>query len=231
MSTLRKALFLFGFAVASLGAFGQSASAAPMLIDDFSSTVAPFSSGSQVTNLGGGVTRTITINGSALGLSAVSVNSTVPNALDSFASSLSAFSTVLQYDFAAQNFLPTDSILLPFLASNGGTGATTLDLKVELLGGPGGSLNFAIADNASPFNLPISFGAFGPGPFNGITGIRFTFNQDLTNATDFTLGGDGGIRITGDPVPEPATLATFGLMGLVGGFVARRKLARAATAA
>ena len=100
---------------------------------------------------------------------------------------------------------------------------------VNTTGGPLAAVNFVFPsggasvisiDNASWHGVDI-------------TGFTFLFNTgDIGFASDFTLNEiraqDGTFTITGDPVPEPASMAVFGALTLVGGVIAHRRMTRAA---
>jgi hypothetical protein len=79
----------------------------------------------------------------------------------------------------------------------------------------GSTLTFAFANLSSTPGFNIG----------SIKSIQFNFG--FSGEDTFSLGVNGGgglIPFDNPPTPEPATLATFGLLTLVGGVVARRKL-------
>ncbi len=94
---------------------------------------------------------------------------------------------------------------------NGNTNAMILNLTIILAPGSNSALDY------SPFNT----GGLGTFTFNASPGTNL--NTAITGGT--TIPGSASFsEITANLVPEPATIATLGLMGLFGGYFARRKL-------
>ena len=237
MITVRRALLLLGLTVASLGAFTQNASAAPIVLDAFTAAPGSWSTGTAPGVLQSqgvaGSPRTLTLNPPGLANGGDFLG--VGGGQFSFQSnSSSTYSAALSYDLGASlPFQTTDFLKFQFLSLDGGSGLTdkiSTELKVFT---DTGTLTKNILFTEGTFNYNIDFnGLSGAGNLSGTTGIQLTFNNINDQGVDFVLGGNGLIIIRENPVPEPATLATFGLMGLVGGFAARRKMkARAATQA
>ena len=80
--------------------------------------------------------------------------------------------------------------------------------------------SFADAANASQSFIDIGRNANGAAPLNGLMDGVFFFDQTLTSQEVATIrgggaGGNGVLQVAGVAVPEPSTLAIFGL-GLIG---------------
>jgi hypothetical protein len=237
MTAIRIALFRSIAALAVLAICGSNAQAVPILLDDFlvpAATVGPTFSDpafGATPGIGGfPSTRTVTLTtvgmpviggqgvslgGGLLALSTQDVSTTVQ----------------LDYSFAAHTFFPANSLDMTFSVVEGGIGSgDQLDVTLQLLQGAAvvGSQTANVGDGFG--SIPLSFSFAGFPVLNNIDGIRLIFNGNPNVATDFTLGS-GGVFLQNGDIPEPATVATFGLVTLIGGVVARRRLkARAAQA-
>ncbi len=232
MITLRKALFSLGVALASLTAFAQSASAAPIVLDNFTASPGIFGPVQGPGVLQSNGTRTLILGAPGLlnGGDFVAIGGGI---FSSQSNTTSTFSTTLAYSFAPIVQSPAGSLGIDFLSLDAGSSSTNqMSLLLEVVTSTG-TLSQAFLIPEGNFLQPflLSFGGLsGVGNLNSTIGVRLTFNNINDAGVDFIVSSsNGGIRIFGEPEPEPATLATFGLMGLMGGFVARRKLkARAA---
>jgi hypothetical protein len=238
MTAIRNALLRSIVAVAVLAISGTNAQAVPILLDDF--TVPAALAGP---NLGpgivfgptggiGGLPATRTISTSVLGVPIIAGQGVSVGAGILALSTQDVSATVqVDYTFADHTFFAANSLDMTFTIVDGGIGSgNMLDVTFQILDGAVvvGSQNANVPNGAGLIPLSMPFSNFGGGPFNNIDGIRLIFNGNPNVATDFTLGA-GGVFLQNGDVPEPATLATFGLVALVGGVVARRKLkARAA---
>ena len=83
--------------------------------------------------------------------------------------------------------------------------------------------SLSLTDNALPTTYTIPYSSFtGTGDLGSVNSIslRLNNNGNPQAGVDFILTQFA----IAEAVPEPATLATFGLMGLFGGYAARRKL-------
>jgi hypothetical protein len=247
---LRK--WLFAAAVLATTVFGSTASAAPILIDNFNTPA-----GGQATTAGtprtgafpstvlganGVGTRTISYAGAGNFTAAegVFVNSpgasllgtlemgTVGGAV-STSSTYSAFVGPLDLTTISPNFFDID-----FHLADNGAAPTAFQLTIEATTATG-TLSKTFNVNNVPFNALATTLSFqmdntwtGPGSFASVNGLKFTFNASQLNAADFIVGEirarDGRIPPVGNPVPEPVSLAVFGLLTLAGGAVARRKM-------
>jgi hypothetical protein len=226
--TLRKALFLLGLTVASLGALGQSASAAPIILDNFTAASGSWNPvtapGTLQTQGVAGSPRTLVLN--APGLLNGGDFLGVGGGTFSFQSnSGSTYSASLGYTFAPLALQAGNQLGIDFNSLDAGSNVTNQISALLEVTTSTGTLFKNILFSEGTFNYLIGLnGLSGIGNLNSTTGIRLTFNNTNDQGVDFVINGQPGIRIFGDPEPEPATLATFGLIGLMGGFVARRKL-------
>jgi hypothetical protein len=148
------------------------------------------------------------------------------------ANSSTAITTTLQYLFAGGfDLTGLDTITLLFESLNPGTGATGLDILVELEDADGGIASAILSPSGSGSPPPLILGLTGSIDLTRIVAFRIEFNKDATLGTDFILtqidlDGRGGIFGDPEPVPEPASMVVFGVLALGGAFVARRKLAK-----
>lgn len=233
MITLRKALFVFGLAVALLGAFGQSASAAPIILDDFTAASGSWNPvtapGTLQTQGVAGSPRTLILNAPGL-LNGGDFLGVGGGTFSMQSASNSTYSTTLGYNFGPLALQAGNQIGIDFNSLDAGSNITNQISALLEVNTSTGTLSKTVLFTEGTFSYLIGLnGLSGIGNLNSTTGIRLTFNSTNDQGVDFVINGQPGIRIFGNPEPEPATLATFGLMGLMGGFVARRKLkARAA---
>lgn len=223
----RVAVALLAAACLALG--WSTAPAAPIIIDDFSTpTVA--SGGVQkdlplTTNLGGGITRTISASGTFSDASTYQINSPA----NTFTLNTATGQTItikMEYTFSTALNIPTNS-QLEFNVLSYDLGP--FGIKAELFSGSTPLWNNTItlpSPSSSPGSAFVSFGPFGPLP--NVDKIVLTFNTGGRSDLDFRIGGDGGGIKLNDDVPEPGTLATFGVIGLLGGLAIRRRLRRQA---
>ncbi len=215
-------------------AFASSASAAPIIVDTFdtptTASVVGFGNpktGSFAPLSGSGIlgTRALSYNGGAGNFLlfegvAVGAGSLI------LGTQSSAVQVNLAYSgFGTLNltgFTSLDLIFVPIFDA----GVGTFDIVVTLATSTGNlTMTFippgAIAPGGGVFAIPLA-GLTGPGNLANVTGITLNLNDggSPSAAADFTLSQ---IQFS-PPVPEPATIATLGLMGLFGGYFARRKL-------
>jgi hypothetical protein len=134
---------------------------------------------------------------------------------------------VLKYP-AMGSFAPTDltgfgdSFQFDFQFTDGGIGpgaGELLETKIEVFT-TGGTLttlaNFA--DSVGPVSFVVPFASFsGTGSFTSVTGLQITLN-DPDPQTDFQLDQ---ISV---PIPEPASLVVWGLLGAGAVWYGRRRL-------
>ena len=212
-------------------AFASSASAAPMTVDNFTTSVF-------VLQLGLGTTSSASQSGAGiLGSRIVTVNNTLVANPSDFAAvniaggtaglgstggnnttnSFTSFET-LSYTFSMTD-LSGFSAMLTVFAFDAGTPTGPVVLTVRLTDTSSGLQTLAPININGNGPLTIPFGSVDRDQATNIT-----FQFQLNNGADLTLT-NGGIRLLeSSPVPEPATIATLGLMGLFGGYFARRKL-------
>jgi hypothetical protein len=147
----------------------------------------------------------------------------------------------------------SDSITTQLAYNFGGSlsGATQIDIEFDGVQGGLGSGNAlsitavletvngdrvfstTVPDSGALNNvLSLGFGSFSNAGFGDtITGFRLSTNVGGFNASDFRIDNistPDGTFDQGDPVPEPASLALFGLLGLGGVAAARRKMKKIA---
>lgn len=124
-------------------------------------------------------------------------------------------------------------IEVPLFSYNSGNGDPSLDVILTLTSALGSATGTIVVpgDINSPTILSFIVGSLTPsGAFDSslITGISFVFAPKGLGA-DLTIGGaDSPLRITNVPIPEPTSLALWGLIALSGGvLVSRRQQHRA----
>jgi hypothetical protein len=118
------------------------------------------------------------------------------------------------------------------------SGGTSLDLPFSAIDLPGLVVMATLSDGTNSFTQ--SSGALAAGaqtvsfPLSGFTGVDLSNVQsvklvfDAANSQDFTLSGPGGIIIVQE-IPEPASLALWGVIGIAGAWYTRRRLTKKAT--
>lgn len=232
-------------AVCALALVAGVAPAAPVTIDNFNTPGAPavFSPFTPAGNLGAPTTgagilgtRQLSITNalSALG-DGVAIGGGILNAVSS---DTTAYATVLNYNFGGTlDASPSAGITLDMRSIDGGfTTSTAVEATLFTTTGnrtlTGFNINdiLPVGEPGTPVVLP--FASFtGPGSVGSITGLQVRFNSAPTRAgVDLTLSQiwvTEGTFVRDNPVPEPTTLAVFGLLG-VGGIVAARRKVRAA---
>ncbi|MBA2227115.1 PEP-CTERM sorting domain-containing protein [Thermogemmata fonticola] len=215
----------------SLG-WSSTVTAAPITLDDFSvpnpANTFNFNSSQTVTNSGVGdlnATRTVTLNviSASSGLSVFSIGGGTTGNLDLNSNSSHIVEMTLAYTGFTPFSLPSGAnIQLPVQFHD-----RKADIKLTIVG----SSTQTIVQTVPTINVgdPIHFANFVlTSGINNITDISFSFNYSGSNPNrngyDIILaGGDQPVRIFQD-VPEPGTLATLGLIGVVGGLALRRRL-------
>jgi len=226
-------------AVAALGFSAAPSTAAPILVDNFTTPGAPVgvgtgmpATGSFPSVSGAGILGTRTLSYIGSGTFGPFEGVQVGGGSLILGTQSKGEEVVLNYGgFGTLSLSSSDSLQLTFIPIFD-LGVGTFDIVLKLTTGsgllsgtftpPGG-----IAPGGGTLLLPLS-ALTGPGNLGSVTGIELRLNDggSPSPAADFTLTGLAIIT------PEPATLATFGFMGLLGGYAARRKLkARAATPA
>lgn len=232
MFRLRNALALLALVAAS-----TPASAAVINLDNFTTAmsgvdaVAPgvltatgnskTSGGNVGTHLG---TRTVTLSENNV----ISANSQITGnfllGMSTGSGITSATTTLLYNAFGNLNLTANNGISLNVSFFNAGTPAVNPTVTATLTDNGGDRVLGPIAFNSTGA-LFIPFGAVDR---DVVTAIKLVFN--LQNGTDVTIDAKNGVIITETPVPEPMTLAAFGVMTLVGGVYGRRKLKARAVA-
>jgi hypothetical protein len=158
------------------------------------------------------------------------VNTTLPNqyAFANGADTGSIFT--INYNFAAQgfslDFSANDLLTLVGIDLDAGDAEFTVTTT-------DGTNSFTTAvqtvqagDPIQDLDFNITGGLVNASAITGLTIRIDTVNPGLSG-TDGRVADiliDDGVRITGDPTPEPASMALFGLVGLGGMLAARRKM-------
>jgi hypothetical protein len=222
---MRRHLFAVIVAIAGCTLSWSTAGAAPIVVDDFSTptvSAAAVTSLPLTTNLGGGITRTITATGSFDAASTYQINTPV-NTFTLNTATNQTITIQMKYDFSSSLSFPGNTTI-EFNVLSYDLGP--FDIKAVLLDSSNNVLYSQTITLPSPSPSPGSaFVSFGPfGPISGISSLVLTFNSGGRTDLDFRIGGDGGGIQFNDQVPEPGTLATFGMIGLVGGLALRRRL-------
>lgn len=236
-TSLRK--WLIAAAVLTATVFGGKASAGPIILDDFNVGSYSRISGqginntSPTVNLTPNVTRAISHSGTPgpnfQNGEGVFLNTGSSLGRLELATAASTARVVAEYSFLGGNNLIVDSqgFRLDFDFYDLGGGAS-LEITAEATFANSSTFSSTVSLNPSAFT-PTSVNIANAG-FLGqpITGLKFFFNNDPRDqAVDFRLDRilvqDG--RIPGfEIVPEPASMAVFGLLTLAGGAFARRKM-------
>jgi len=231
MFGMRRIVSTLALALAATACWSPNANAAPIVLDNFSVGAGPFGA---VTpgpatlqgpiGIGGGISRTISI--SAPGFTSVGDGLQVGGGLFQFATLNVGTSTTANYTFSPVSLSGANSLGMDFTFIDGGVGnPTTMSMLLTVHTSTGDLTKTVVFPNVSSltaFNVPLT-GLAGVGTLGSTTGIAFTFNNINDPGVDFILTNqNGGIRIF--DTPEPASLATFGLIGLVSAVVVRRKL-------
>ena len=216
-------------ALAALLALGPatSAPAAPILIDDFSiPTVAAGGVASGLpltTSLGGGITRTITASGTFTDASTFQIN--VPaNTFTLNTATGQTITITMEYTLSTPISISANSTI-EFNVLSYDLGP--FNIQLQLFSGMSTLYTQAVTlppPSPSPGSAFVQFGPFGP--LANVDKIVLTFNNSGTPRTDldFRIGGDGGGIRLNDDLPEPGTLASFALLGLLGGWIVRRRM-------
>jgi len=212
--------------LAVLFAFGSATTtaAAPIILDDFSTFPGTWSNppGQAPGTLQSNTTRTLILGGAGLDNlgDAIQINTTTQQFIVAH-SPLSDFPVTLSYNLSG-SFSTSNAVILQF---------QTLDLEMLIqldVTTTSGTLTatYTVPAQLSPFTFLLPFSSLsGPGNLANTTGISITFNSDRRENIDFILRGDsGGIQFNGEDLPEPGTLASFALLGLLGGWVVRRRM-------
>jgi hypothetical protein len=212
--------------IAVLFAFGSATTtaAAPIILDDFSTFPGTWSNppGQAPGPLQSNATRTLILGGAGLDNvgDAIQINTTTQKFIVAH-SPMSDFPVTLSYNLSG-SFNTNNAVILQF---------ETLDLEMLIqldVTTISGTLTatYTVPAQLSPFTFLLPFSSLsGPGNLANTTGISITFNSDQRKNIDFILRGDsGGIQFNGEDIPEPGTLASFALLGLLGGWVVRRRM-------
>ena len=231
-----------------------NASAAPIIIDTFNDPVSPGQTvmsgpltGSLASVTGAGVlngagTRDVSYSGvNANTIPAnnfrpagefLSVNGVIPSTL-----ALATFDSAIQVDLKYSGFGTLDAsaqttldLIFNTIFDKGVNPTFDIDILLTTASGmlsgvfqaPGG-----FVPNGGTLQVPLSM-LTGSGSLSTITQIevRLNDNGSPSAGADFALDQ---LQFSA-PIPEPATLATLGLMGMCGGFFVRRKLKAASVA-
>jgi hypothetical protein len=210
--------------LAVLFAFGSATTtaAAPIILDDFSTFPGTWSNppGQAPGLLQSNATRTLILGGAGLNNvgDAIQINTTTQQFIVSHPP-LSDFPVTLSYNLSG-SFNTSNAVILQF---------ETLDLNMLIqldVTTTSGTLTatYTVPAQLSPFTFLLPFSSLsGPGNLANTTGISITFNSDQRKNIDFILRGDSGGSQFED-LPEPGTLASFALLGLLGGWVVRRRM-------
>jgi PEP-CTERM motif len=227
-------------AVAVVGFSAARSTAAPIVVDTFITPGSPAivgtgmpATGSFASTSGPGIlgTRTLSYNG-GLGNFGLFEGIAVGGGSLMLGTQSRGEEVVLNYGgFGSLNLSGSTFLQLTFVPIFD-LGVGTFDIVLKLTTSTGllsGTFTPPVGISPGGGILLLPLGALtGPGNLGIVTGIELRLNDGGTPspAADFTLTG---LAFT---VPEPATLATFGFVGLLGGYAARRKLkAGAATPA
>ena len=204
----------------SLG-WSSTVTAAPIILDDFSKFPGTWTNVQGPGTLQSNTTRTLILGGA--GLNNVGDGIQINTGTQQFIvahSPQSDFDLTLSYNTPG-NFSSSNAVILQF---------ETLDIEMVItmtVNTMSGNLtaNYTVPPQTTPFTFTLPFSSLaGSGNLANTTGISLKFNSDNRKNIDFILRGDaGGIILNGD-LPEPGTLATLGLIGVVGGLALRRRL-------
>jgi len=224
------------------------ASAGP-IIDDFTTPLSV--PGGEINNAGtstefnvpglfgvGTTDRTTTVTTIVLGtgLSSTSINTVVQRFSHQDVPDAQFKTDIAYTDFGTLD-LTNMVIDLPFFQYNDGTNDANLQVTVTL-STPSGLLmssQTVLSGNTGPFTLTFPFSGFtGPGNITQVQGVTFSFLPQGTMSgpplgTGFILDGAAGVQI--NAIPEPASLATWGMLALAGAWFGRRQLQRGHRAA
>jgi hypothetical protein len=204
-----------------------SVSAAPILIDNFATPNPQVQiNGPGAVNLvhsGAGIfgTRTVTTSPNLAAGDTFRIGQGIVNIQTGATSSVQ---TNLSYAFATQNFSKDAGIILEFGALDAGTGVTSAEIRAVLNTSTGNlSASVILFDSIVPVSGFLPFNTFtGPGNLSNVTGAQFFLNDTGTPnpGTDFELRS---IRVTDTGIPEPGSLAVWGLLGAAGVWYGRRR--------
>jgi hypothetical protein len=206
----------------ALGSATTTAAGPIITLDDFSTFPGAWTPVLPPGTLQSNTTRTLILGGAGLTNlgDAIEINTTTQQFSVSH-SAMSNFPVTLSYNRSG-SFSTSNAVILQF---------ETLDLEMLIqleVTTISGKLTatYTVPAQLSPFTFLLPFSSLsGPGNLANTTGISITFNSDQRKNIDFILRGDsGGIQFNGEDIPEPGTLASFALLGLLGGWVVRRRM-------
>lgn len=229
MNTLRKGLIASALAVLSIVSSSSPAGAAPIVLDTFSGAVSSWNPATPPGVLQANGTRTLTLGipGLQNGGDFVSVGG---GTFSHQSNTTSNFTTQLAYSFGPADLSTGQGLHINFDSIDAGSSVTNrLSALIEILTSTGtlsATIFFPEGNFAQDFLVPY-VALSGPGNLNSAIGARITFNNIGDAGVDFILSGDRPLLLNGE-VPEPTTIATFGLIGLLGGAAVRRRLKKTA---
>ncbi len=197
--------------------------AAPIILDDFSQNPGSWSNGTPAGTLQNSPPRNLSIDKDLSGGDFIEVNTT-KQTFESTRGVGKDYALTLGYTVNG-SFTGSNQIILDFASLDL---PMDVQLVVHTTSGPlQATYTIPTTGPGNPFTFFLPFSSLTGGSLSWLsntTGIDIIFNYNNKTDIDFLLRGDtGGIKLNGN-IPEPATLASFGLMGLVGGLVLRRKL-------
>lgn len=169
------------------------------------------------------------------GIINTNVNTTVPGSWSVGNDTATGSIASSRYNFASQgfslDFSGTGTIDLTGLFLDAGQ----VDFTVELIGGAGTWTSGPQSISGNVVNGSLSFALLASaGILNSVDELRIIANSSIAGpngvaGSDFSIGA---VSIPDDTVvvneiPEPASMAVFGLVTLAGGVIARRRMAKA----
>jgi len=197
--------------------FGTPLSGGSVASGVLTSSGASVSSGS---NSGGDIlgNRLASVSSSGSGSSSMQIDSGLKNLILGTTAATTNGTYTLKYNgFGSQNLSAANSVDLNVaFYNNGGAGFITT-AKLDWLDTVTGAHTSGLVNIPTTGTLSLPFGGFGR---SQVTDLTLTFN--LTQGADVTFG-NSGVRIPGLEVPEPTSLALFGVIAVGGYVVARRR--------